>query len=394
MRAIRILHDLFGTCRAYIDLRLLHTLFSSIEALTRCRKLTIAGIGRSLDRDCIVKNKIKAVDRLFGHIKVQKSIPFFYQSIINKLIYPKSKPIIIVDWSGLSYCGKYHFMRAAVPVGGRALPILEMAFEEKDYGSQKAHKLFLTQLRAIMPKDCQPIIVTDAGFRNPWFKLVLSFQWNYIGRVRHITQCRKKDTSEWMAIKSLYGQASYMPRYLGPYVLTKSEVLETHFYLYRERKKKRVKKNLRGKKIQCSVSLKHAKRESEPWLLATSLNSILLDAQKIIIIYKKRMQVEEGIRDLKNERSGLSLRQNRSTHIGRLNVALLIGAITMFLLWILGTAVRNRNLHYQYQANTVRNRNVLSNFIIGWQALEEKRFEFSKIEIEQSITTLKEILYV
>ena len=245
-----------------------------------------------------------------------------------------------------------------------------------------------------MPKDCQPIIVTDAGFRNPWFKLVLSFQWNYIGRVRHITQCRKKDASEWMAIKSLYGQASYMPRYLGPYVLTKSEVLETHFYLYRERKKKRVKKNLRGKKIQCSVSLKHAKRESEPWLLATSLNSILLDAQKIIIIYKKRMQVEEGIRDLKNERSGLSLRQNRSTHIGRLNVALLIGAITMFLLWILGTAVRNRNLHYQYQANTVRNRNVLSNFIIGWQALEEKRFEFSKIEIEQSITTLKEILYV
>jgi len=97
MRVMRILQDLFSICRAHIDLRLLHTLFSSIEALTRCRKLTIAGIGRSLNRGCTVKNKIKAIDRLFGHAKVQQKIPLFYQSMIDKIIFPHSKPTIIVD---------------------------------------------------------------------------------------------------------------------------------------------------------------------------------------------------------------------------------------------------------------------------------------------------------
>src|SRR5438105_2412081 len=104
------------------------------------------------------------------------------------------------------------------------------------------------------------------------------------------------------------------------------------------------------------------------------------------------MQIEEGLRDLKNERMGLSLRQNRSMDLGRLNMALLIGAMTLFLLWILGTMVKNKNLHYQYQANTVRNRNVLSNFLIGWQALEEKRIKFSKSEVNQTVIAIGKML--
>ena len=43
------------------------------------------------------------------------------------------------------------------------------------------------------------------------------------------------------------------------------------------------------------MSLKHAKREAEPWLLAASLNPKLFDAQKVVSTYKKRMQIEEGL---------------------------------------------------------------------------------------------------
>jgi hypothetical protein len=392
MRVIRILQDLFITCRAHIDLRLLHTLFSSIEALTRCRKLTITSIGRSLSRDCLLKHKIKAVDRLFGNSRVQKKISLFYKSIVDKIIFPQSQPIIIIDWSRLTQCGKYHFLRAAVPVGGRALPILEMVFEEKEYGSQKSHSAFLCQLKSILPRDCIPIILTDAGFRNSWFRLILKFKWNYIGRIRHRTKCQLKGKERWESIKLFYGKAKHVPQFLGNYLLSKKNQLNTNLYLYKEYKKHRIRKNLKGNKKKCGVSLQHAKREAEPWVLATSLDPKLLDGQKIINIYKKRMQIEEGLRDLKNERMGLSLRQNRSMDLGRLNMALLIGAMTLFLLWILGTMVKNKNLHYQYQANTVRNRNVLSNFLIGWQALEEKRIKFSKVEVNQTIIAIGKML--
>ena len=76
-------------------------------------------------------------------------------------------------------------------------------------------------------------------------------------------------------------------------------------------------------------------------------------------------------------------------NIVRLNIALLIGSITMFLLWVLGIIVKNKNIYYQYQANAVRNRNELSNFIIGWQVLEEKRLKFTKFEINQAIITMR-----
>ncbi len=73
-----------------------------------------------------------------------------------------------------------------------------------------------------------------------------------------------------------------------------------------------------------------------------------------------------------------------------LAVALLIGAITLILLWILGLAIKNNHLHYRYQANTITHRDVLSNFIIGWQALEEKKVKITIYEINQAITILRE----
>jgi len=43
-----------------------------------------------------------------------------------------------------------------------------------------------------------------------------------------------------------------------------------------------------------------------------------------------------------------------------------------FLLWVLGTAGKMKNDHQLYQANTERNKNVLSNFMIGWQMIKRK----------------------
>ncbi len=86
-------------------------------------------------------------------------------------------------------------------------------------------------------------------------------------------------------------------------------------------------------------------------------------------MYAQRMQIEEAFRDLKNTNNGLSLRHCRSHQKGRLNIALLIAAITHFLLWLIGLVAKQKGVHYSYQANTIKHRNVLSTFSIGCQHL-------------------------
>ncbi|MCZ6804898.1 MAG: transposase [Proteobacteria bacterium] len=115
------------------------------------------------------------------------------------------------------------------------------------------------------------------------------------------------------------------------------------------------------------------KREREPWLIVTSLSVDVTTPTQVIMLYKKRMQIEEAFRDLKNTRNGFSLRHCRSFDAQRLNVALLIAAIAMLLLWIIGVMVKQENKHYLYQANTIRHRSVLSTFTIGWQSLRRKQ---------------------
>lgn len=393
MHVLPILHKLFAACRSSFDLRILKTLYSTVEALTRCRKLTISSLGRSLNRNCFIKHKIKAVDRLFGHTKLQMNINDFYKAISNHIIGSNNNPLIIIDWSGLTPCGNYHFIRAAVPLGGRALPILEMPFPLNQYTKPKSHKLFLESLKSILPKNCKPVIVTDAGFRNPWFKLVMSFGWDYMGRIRQNTHCRCMNKNDWFPAKNLYEKVCKKATYLGEFLLAKENPINTHLYIFKGVKKYRIKMNLAGKKIQCSSSLKHEKRESEPLLVSTSLDAQSFNPNQIIKIYNKRMQIEEGFRDLKSERSGFSLRQNRSITLGRLSVALLIGAIGMLLLWILGITAKIQNLHYRFQANTIRHQNVLSLFIIGWQVLEEGKVLFTQNEIKQALSLLQEAQY-
>jgi hypothetical protein len=334
-----------------------------------------------------VKHKIKAVDRLFGHTKLQENVTIFYKVILNKIIGSNIQPIIIVDWSGLTPCGNYHFIRAAVPIGGRALSILEIAYDLKKYTSPKTHEFFLKKLKALLPKNCKPIIITDAGFCNPWFKFVTSLGWDYIGRIRNSTMCSLTNRREWRPIKQLYLQATNKAKYLGQYNLAKHNVIDTHLFIFKGKRKNRIKRNLIGLKVRCSSSLKHQRRESEPLLIASSITG---NATKIIKMYQKRMQIEQGFRDIKNERNGFSLRQNRSMSIGRLTIALLIAAIAMLILWLLGIVAKMKNIHRQYQANTVRSSNVLSNFVIGWQLLEENKIRISPAELDRAVSLISE----
>lgn len=373
MHIKQLLHKVFMPASQSIDKRLNRSLLEAVLTLSDCKHLSIAGLGRCLVSSTTVKHAIKRMDRLFGNPRLHRKRSIYYQAMVKLLIGLNPRPVILVDWSGLTRCGEYHFLRASVAVGGRALVIWESTYREKDYTSQKTHRAFIKDLKALLPKDCRPVIVTDAGFRCPWFKLIRKQGWDFIGRVRNRTQCRETGGSSWLPVKEYYARATRTARYLFSGLLARDNPVACDFYLYRGKKQNRTKKNLRGKKIQCSVSLKHAKRESEPWLLVSSLSTETYTPTQIIFLYKQRMQIEEAFRDLKNTRNGFSLRHCRSFATQRLNVALLIAAIAMLLLWIVGMIAKQQQQHYQYQANTIRHRSVLSTFTIGWQTLKRKQ---------------------
>jgi len=90
-----------------------------------------------------------------------------YKAMARWLVRSK-QPTIVIDWSDLKSDRSWHLLRAAIPVGGRSLPILDMVFPGGRQGSPKAEKQFLQRLAQVFPDDTHPILVTDAGFRGPW----------------------------------------------------------------------------------------------------------------------------------------------------------------------------------------------------------------------------------
>jgi hypothetical protein len=380
MHAEKLLHRIIGkSCQ--IDKRILRTLFEATETLTRCKKLSIVGIARGLTRPAKVKHLIKCIDRLFSNKRLHNDKLQLYRAMVNLIVGNITRPIVVVDWSGLTSCGTYHFLRAALAVKGRTITLYEQSYHISEYTSYKTHKHFLLTLKKLLPKGCRPIIVTDAGFRNTWFSLVQSFGLDFIGRIRNNTQYRDNSDSEWEPIKKLYIFATLRAKFLGSFLLAKNNPLFCYLYLMRQRKKSREKRNLVGKKAQCSVSLKHARGGNEPWLIASSLGPEIISAQKIMLIYKKRMQIEETFRDLKNSKNGFCLKQCRSHGEKRWDIALLIGTLAMFALWLIGIAAKQKQIHYSFQSNTIRNRDVLSVISVGWQALEQRiRFTCSEIQ--------------
>lgn len=124
-------------------------------------------------------------------------------------------------------------------------------------------------------------------------------------------------------------------------------------------------KTARGHRALSKKSRTNAEREREPWLIATSLPAESSLTGAVIAAYRKRMQIEEGFRDTKDERYGLGLDMSLSKTKERYTVLLLVAALAAFVAWLFGKVAYGRKLHLKYQANTIMHRRVLSFVYLG-----------------------------
>ena len=132
-----------------------------------------------------------------------------------------------------------------------------------------------------------------------------------------------------------------------------------------------------------------AAQEKEPWLLATSLPQTRGLSKKVVKIYLTRMQIEESFRDLK---TGLNMNACGSRNSLRLQVLLVIALVAQYLLFLLGLAVQSAGKHRQYPANSVKNRNVLSNQFIGFRAYKDKQLRLLKQHWEAAMKQLHSLI--
>jgi len=264
MHAVEFLHKFIKkSCFSIHPVRL-NTLFVAVNGLVNKKRLTLTGIGRAIRDGSKAKHAIKRIDRLISNPHLYAERDSIYQALSSKLIGNKKHPDILIDWSPMPNLN-YQLLRATLAGKGRSRVLYEAVHPARKLGNRNIQRLFLEQLKSLLPPDCQPTIITDAGFKNPWFRAVSALGWHWIGRVRGKVQYATPSNHHWQACRSLHATATHCAKRLGHILLTQRDKLPCQLILFKGKAQGRHRKNADGKPCKSKSSRVYAKRNREPW---------------------------------------------------------------------------------------------------------------------------------
>lgn len=169
------------------------------------------------------------------------------------------------------------------------------------------------------------------------------------------------------------------PHFLGESYLAPRSPLKCFAYLYKNHpKEKHIDIVVLARSIrQDKCSTKGAK---EPWLLVTNIPNHVLNGIKITRLYSKRMQIEESFSDLKSPSYGLALRNNRTRNTKRIDILLLMALLAEIIMWWKGLVAMQAKWQYDFQANTIKHRRVLSIPRLGKEVRCHRRYRIKDFQ--------------
>ena len=341
MRASQVLQKCLGRSLQPMHEARSRVLLRSVEALLTGRRLTLMDIARAWPGAERVRAPLKSFDRLLSNPHLRQERELLYGDMARWLL-RSERPVIVIDWSDLKADKAWCLLRAAVPVGGRTLPVLDMVFPGQQQGTPKAEKLFLEHLRTLVPSSTRPILVTDAGFGRPWFQAVAAMGWDWVGRLRHRTLVKPVEVSDerdqWVPCRALYALARSTPRDMGLMDTVRNAPWVCRVVIHRKPPRGRKHRNHFGHIARSKVSLQCAAREREPWLIVASPALADLSARQLITLYGRRMQIESSFRDLKSHRYGHGFEDSLTRSGKRIEILLLVNALAAFASWLAGLA--------------------------------------------------------
>lgn len=328
-------------------------LVDAIEALIGGHRLSLTRLGRGMLGGGTLKAAIKRVDRLIGHERIEQEARLSAAVLLERLCALGVPLVIAVDWSAVAPGGRFVELRAAVSfLGmGRALTIYQQVYPLGQLGSARAERALLEQLRRWISPATPVTVITDAGFRRPWFKQVEQLGWSWIGRIRRGVKL-SRDGKLWDTAGDWFAHATPRPtRWQGCY-LTRKAAWPCELVLVRGARRGRKAYRCPGHGSSAKAAKEARASAAEPWLLAHSpkLNGHRPD--EIVAMYAQRMHIEQCFRDVKSSAFGMGFEIGRSRSALRIHALLLIATLAAFVLWHIGQLAEAEGLHRRFKATT------------------------------------------
>ena len=328
-------------------------LCAAVNAVMGGHLLSLSRLARGLMGQGTHKAALKRVDRLMGSQRIAQEAEAVGAALLQRWGAGTQPLVIAVDWSEVAPDGVFVELRAALtrPGMGRGLTIYQQVYPESKLGNARAERALLEQLHKWMPANAQVIIVTDAGFRRPWFIQVERLGWSWIGRIRG-SMCVSREGGQWQQASVCCAQATGKACRWNDCWLTWKSRFACDMVLYRRRAVNRKPYGRAGHGSTPRARGAAQASAREPWLLAHSAQLRSFRADEIVAMYGWRMQIEENFRDSKSIPLGMGLEVSQSRSARRLHALLLIGNLAAFLLWHIGQLAEAEGLHRRFKATT------------------------------------------
>lgn len=357
-------------------------------ALLRGGITSLSAIALHLGRGIALKHRLKSVDRLLGNRTLHQQRFEVYRSLARRWLHDVEQWLIVIDWSDVTADQCWQLLRASVVVEGRSVTLYEEVHPQRKLGAPTVHQAFLRHLARIVPAGCRVIVMTDAGFHAPWFKMIEAQGWQFIGRIRGKNRLQLGEKEPWVPAREWYRRAGSQARDLGVGFYVRSNPVAVRAVLARRPHQGRHRLNIYGEKRKGHTSAKCARSAREPWLLVSSLGLRHLSAATLIGLYAQRMRIEQSFRDTKNVRTGFGLDAARSRSGQRFEMLLLLAHLASFVQRLIGESAKAQQLELQFMAARRKTRREISVLTLGRRILDTAPHHLHRLRPWQAISLL------
>jgi hypothetical protein len=150
MRATKVLQKCLHPALREMHACRQRVLFAAVEGLIAGRRLTLIDVARAWPGAERVRAPLKALDRLLSNAHLHVEREPLYAGMARWLV-RTPHPIIVIDWSDLKADRCWHLLRAAIPVGGRTLPVLDRVFPAGQQNSLRPSGFFCSGCNRFFP---------------------------------------------------------------------------------------------------------------------------------------------------------------------------------------------------------------------------------------------------
>lgn len=357
MRALERLRDTLRERMNFVHAARWLALWHVVQALLVGKRLWLTALGRAMPTSARTKHAIKAVDRLLGNRLLYRDRLRIAAAVTATLLRRECRPVVLIDTMEIRH--KVVAVTASLAHAGRSFPIWSTTTDALRLRASRCRR-FLKQLVQVLPPGCQPIVVTDGGFERAWFDAVERLGWDYIGRVRG--QIKFAFGGRAATCQDLHRLATNRAKNLGFVAFPRHSPIKRRLVLSKMPKSRHRRRKTRTGPDRDNNYKHYSKNAHEPLILTTSLTCA---PSAVVKLYALRMQIEESFRDLKCYRWGWSLRHCHTRKRPRLEILLLVASIAIVVQQLVGMAGEAAGLQRHYQANTIRERRILSVFLLG-----------------------------